>query len=91
MDICGYSPNLSFAQGVSLYFESSTTITGAVDTKIRRASAGALSFSAPTAQTADGNLNNSEISFSVDEAGNNLKVKVKYSNGTVKNATVALV
>lgn len=36
-------------------------------------------------------LSNSSIKFYLDEAGNNLKVKVKYSNGTVKTGTLALV
>lgn len=33
---------------------------------------------------------NSTIVFSIDESGNNLNVKVKYSNGTEKSGTVAL-
>lgn len=45
------------------------------------------------ATTADpsAQLTNSSVKFYLDEAGNNLKVKVKYSNGTVKTGTVALV
>lgn len=34
--------------------------------------------------------NNSTISFYLDESGNNLKVAVKYSDGTTKTGTVAL-
>jgi hypothetical protein len=46
---------------------------------------------APNAAPADGGLTNGSISLYLDEAGNNLKVRVKYSNGTLKTATIALV
>jgi hypothetical protein len=39
---------------------------------------------------ADGTMTNSTIQFYLDEAGGNLKCRVKYSNGTLKTATVAL-
>jgi hypothetical protein len=35
-------------------------------------------------------LANSQISFYLNEAGNQLKVAVKYSDGTTKTATIAL-
>lgn len=39
----------------------------------------------------DADIPKGAIVFYLDEAGNNLKVRVKYSNGTLKTATVALV
>lgn len=42
------------------------------------------------AAISDGSLSNNELSFYIDESGNTLTVKVKYSGGTVKTGTVAL-
>lgn len=46
-------------------------------------------FAANTAAPADASLDNGDVAFWVDEATNDLKVKVKYSGGTVKSGTVA--
>jgi hypothetical protein len=43
-----------------------------------------------SAAVADGDLGVSQINLAVDETGHNLLIKVKYSDTTVKTATVAL-
>ena len=48
-----------------------------------------IAQSAPASTTA-AILQNGQISFYLDEVGNNLKVAVQYSDGTTKTATVAL-
>jgi hypothetical protein len=53
-------------------------------------SAGECYMACPSTAAADADLNNSEVHFSVDETGNTLGIKVKYSSGVVKTATVAL-
>ncbi|MEW6209823.1 MAG: hypothetical protein AB1631_15775 [Acidobacteriota bacterium] len=45
---------------------------------------------APSSVIADAVLLNSTISFSLDESGNNLIIRMKYSNGTLKTATIPL-
>ena len=64
-------------------------LSGALTKSVRVRSSGVMS-TVPTSAAADGDLENSELHFSVDEGGNNLRIKVKYSGGTVKTATVAL-
>ena len=53
-------------------------------------SAGEAYQACPSTAAADADLNNSEVHFSVDESGNNFQIKVKYSTGVVKTATVAV-
>lgn len=48
-----------------------------------------LIFSADSTPTIDEDLEESNISFSLDETGDNLVAKVKYSDGTIKTATIA--
>ena len=50
---------------------------------------GAVALGAPPSPPA-ANLDNSQISFWLDERGNNLMVTVKYSDGTMKTGTIAL-
>jgi hypothetical protein len=57
---------------------------------LRLLNTGYLRQAAIDAAIADGDLNNSEMSFYIDETGNTLTVKVKYAGGTVKTGTVAL-
>jgi hypothetical protein len=52
---------------------------------------GAVILGAPITPVADALMGNSRVSMSLDEAGNKLKFKVKYSNGTIKNGEVNLV
>jgi hypothetical protein len=49
-----------------------------------------VTSSAPAAAPTDGNLANGQISFYLDESGNNLKVRVRYSDGTLKTGTLAV-
>ena len=44
----------------------------------------------PDSAPADAALGNGQVSFWLDESGNNLTVKAKYSSGTVKSGTVPL-
>lgn len=50
-----------------------------------------LNQTAPASAPSDGDLTNGTIQYYLDEGGNNLKVRVKYSNGTLKTGTVSLV
>jgi hypothetical protein len=53
-------------------------------------SAAAVALGAPSSAPTDANLNNSNICFWLDETNNKLKVRLKYSNGTLKTATIDL-
>lgn len=44
---------------------------------------------APSSAPADATLSNNNFTVWIDQAGANLKIKVKYSDGTVKTATIA--
>ena len=52
---------------------------------------GRVHQNAPADAPADGDLNNGQVSFYLDEVTHNLKIRVKYSDGTLKTGTVALV
>jgi len=47
-------------------------------------------LAAPSSAPADASLSNGKISFWIDESGNSVTVKAKYSNGTVKSGTISL-
>lgn len=46
---------------------------------------------APNTAPTDGDLNNGSISFYLDQAANQLKVRVRYSGGALRTGTVNLV
>lgn len=51
---------------------------------------GDVTLAAPPDEPADATLNDSEVTFWLDEEGDTLNFKVKYSDGTVKSGTVSL-
>jgi hypothetical protein len=77
------------AHGMSLQLKTVARGTMAAKTPLTLIN-NAVFLSADPAAPVDADLANSNISFYLDEAGNNLKVRVKYSNGTLKTATVPL-
>lgn len=94
----GGSQAISFNSGsVTLTIPDSLTVGGALTSHGFSASATDIFMSgyvvqgAPVSAIGDGFLSPSTISFYLDEAGNNLKVRVRYSNGTYKTGTIALV
>jgi len=82
----GSTASAPHAYSVALGSGSTTTDASQVNIGRMRMFAGA-----PTSAPADANLITSQWSAWVNEAGNTLSFKVKYSDGTVKNGTVALV
>jgi hypothetical protein len=56
----------------------------------RLKSTGRTFLGTPTTAPADTDLDQGVISFHLDEATNTLKVRVKYSNGTLKTGSIAL-
>jgi hypothetical protein len=73
------------------YLQFSTYGSGGLAEGFRLNSSQYLIQKANNAAIADGDLSNSQMSWYIDESGNNIIVKVKYSGGTVKTATIALV
>lgn len=101
-DIVGFSygmkSNNSYIQAiaksnttpVNLVFGGYDGVSAQLET-LRLTSGGYNVSKIKTSALADGTHENSEMSFWVDEAGNTLNFKVKYSGGTVKSGSVALV
>lgn len=83
----GSSPNTRVDFG--LKSTSSSTFEGDVTALTLRADARVV-IGAPNTAIESAGLANGQISFYLDESGNNLKVSAKYSNGTTKTGTVAL-
>jgi hypothetical protein len=63
---------------------------GTTDPKARLHSTVSTIVGADTAAVADGDMGNSEVNIWVDEANDKLKVKVKYSDGTIKSGEIPL-
>lgn len=77
--------------GTNIIFNNTKNTTLTSQQMLALINDGSIVQSAPSSAPTDGNLTNSSISMYVDEIGNNLKIRVKYSNGTLKTATIALV
>lgn len=69
----------------------SLTPGGVVALKVINRSQIEAIMAAPSSSPANAGLFNSSCTFYLDETGNRLMVKVKYSNGTVKTGTVCIV
>jgi hypothetical protein len=54
-------------------------------------STGRSFIGAPPDAPEDGDINNAQISFFLDQPGNELKVRVRYSDGTLKSGAIALI
>ncbi len=88
----GFGAGYSETGSDRLYIANSTAnvlIYGEFDTAKLKFNARVLQ-NAPATAPDDADLANGQVSFYLDEAGNNLKVRVRYSNGTLKTGTVAL-
>lgn len=51
---------------------------------------GTLAYGVPNSWSSDSDLSNGQVSAYLDEGANQLKFRVKYSNGTLKTGTVGL-
>lgn len=60
------------------------------NTKFSIQNTGRAFVTTPNSANTDSDLANNQITFYLDETNNNLKVRVKYSDGTLKTGTVAL-
>ncbi|SRR5260370_2922873 len=82
---------ISTAHGTNIIFNNVLNGTIASQQMLALINDGSIIQRTPAVAPTDANLTNSSISFYLDEAGNNLKVRVKYSSGTLKTATVVLI
>jgi len=66
-------------------------LVGGGNQGVRVVADGAVCLAANDSATADGELNASQLSFYLDEAGNTVTVKAKYADGTtIKTGTIAI-
>jgi hypothetical protein len=79
---------LQSVANISVNSESSLDFSQEGTDLLRLRNDGYLRQRAIDAVLPDADLNNSEMSFYIDETGNTLNVKVKYAGGTVKTAIV---
>jgi hypothetical protein len=76
-------------------YDSGATARAGGDLVLKRGSAvnagteGSVIIDADNATAGTGKMVNGQLYFWLDEGGNNLKVEVKYSEGTTKTATIA--
>lgn len=84
--------NFDFEEGSNLSFRRYTSGGSIVDI-VGHADgndSGRLFWRAPNSAPNDARLNNSDINWYLDETNDDLKVRVRYSDGTLKTGTVAL-
>ena len=87
----GTSENYAiYAAGGDVYIADNIGI-GVADAKAQIHGTGSTIVGADTGAVADGDLGAGQVNIWVDEAGNSLKFKVKYSDGTtIKTGSIAL-
>jgi hypothetical protein len=82
--------NVSTIECIATVYANNAAVTcNGLTSVISITAGGGIAQSAPASTTAS-SLQNGQISFYLDEMGNALKVAVKYSNGTTKTGTIAL-
>lgn len=77
--VFGFNPTGSGPSGMAVYAAGRLKVTGR------------SYLSAPGSAPSDADLDNGSVSFFLNEATNKLKVRVRYSNGTLRTATIGLV
>lgn len=76
---------------VNILAANNVNIAGSLDIRMDDNRTDQIALRAPASAPTTARMNNGSLSFYLDEGGNNLKVTVKYSGGTVKTATIPVV